>query len=250
GTSPSPTTVIDSTVAASPPDTFYVDYSLNNGQIYYYRITAVDSSGNESGYSGQVSATPQVQDPLLFEENFDYVSGQLTANSGGANVSGGNWTSHYGSSDFIYVSEGNLAESGYPASDMGRWIEIISSDGEYVNRSFPSQFGDGTKAYAAFLVNFGTVNTTGDYIAHFMGDLGDSWNDRDYKARVWAKRVSPGDNRIEFGLGFDYNTAMYHTAQYDRNQTHLLVVCYEFTAGADVVKLWIDPDISGAEPAS
>ncbi|MCP4707119.1 MAG: hypothetical protein GY869_00720, partial [Planctomycetes bacterium] len=46
GTSPSPTTVIDSTVAASPPDTFYVDYSLNNGQIYYYRITAVDSSGN------------------------------------------------------------------------------------------------------------------------------------------------------------------------------------------------------------
>jgi len=52
-------TLIDSVVASSPPDTFYTDTGLTNGQIYYYRITAVDSAGTVSdGYSNEVSATP------------------------------------------------------------------------------------------------------------------------------------------------------------------------------------------------
>ncbi|MCH8010394.1 MAG: VCBS repeat-containing protein [Candidatus Marinimicrobia bacterium] len=53
-----PITLIDSVVATSPPDTFYTDTGLTNSTIYYYRITAVDSTGNESGYSSEVSATP------------------------------------------------------------------------------------------------------------------------------------------------------------------------------------------------
>lgn len=37
----------------------YVDNSVANGMTYYYVVTAVDTSDNESGPSGEVSATPQ-----------------------------------------------------------------------------------------------------------------------------------------------------------------------------------------------
>jgi len=39
----------------------YVDNSATNGIIYYYVVTAEDTSSNESGYSGEVSATPAIQ---------------------------------------------------------------------------------------------------------------------------------------------------------------------------------------------
>ena len=43
------------------PDTSYVDISLTNGTTYYYRICAVDTAGNISGYSEEVQATPAKQ---------------------------------------------------------------------------------------------------------------------------------------------------------------------------------------------
>ncbi|MFH2049392.1 MAG: FG-GAP-like repeat-containing protein, partial [bacterium] len=56
-TSSPATTLIDS-IVGTPPDTFYIDDGLTNGQIYYYRITAVDDAGNESDFSDEVSAIP------------------------------------------------------------------------------------------------------------------------------------------------------------------------------------------------
>ncbi|MFB6280296.1 MAG: FG-GAP-like repeat-containing protein [Salinibacter sp.] len=40
-------------------DTTYTDTGLNNGTTYYYRVVAVDSSGNRSGASNEASATPE-----------------------------------------------------------------------------------------------------------------------------------------------------------------------------------------------
>lgn len=40
------------------PTVAYTDTGRSNGQIYYYVITAVDTSGNESGASNEVNATP------------------------------------------------------------------------------------------------------------------------------------------------------------------------------------------------
>ena len=57
-TSSPASTLLDSTVASSPPEPFYTDVSVVHGTTYYYRITAMDSAGNESGYSDEVGATP------------------------------------------------------------------------------------------------------------------------------------------------------------------------------------------------
>ncbi|MFA4907281.1 MAG: FG-GAP-like repeat-containing protein, partial [archaeon] len=59
GTSANPTTKIDSTTGGIL-DTVKVITGLTNGTTYYYRITAVDSAGNESNYSNEVSTTPSI----------------------------------------------------------------------------------------------------------------------------------------------------------------------------------------------
>ncbi len=44
-------------------DSSYTDSGLTNGTEYFYRVTAVDDAGNESGLSGESSAIPEDQPP-------------------------------------------------------------------------------------------------------------------------------------------------------------------------------------------
>ena len=48
----------DSIAKVNQPDTTYTDESVVNGLSYYYKISAVDTAGNESRYSNEVSASP------------------------------------------------------------------------------------------------------------------------------------------------------------------------------------------------
>ncbi|MBC8402241.1 MAG: PQQ-binding-like beta-propeller repeat protein, partial [Candidatus Marinimicrobia bacterium] len=67
--------LVDSVVASSPPDTFYIDSSLTNGITYYYRLTAVDTLFNESNFSDEVSATPADTVPPTAPQNLTAVVG-------------------------------------------------------------------------------------------------------------------------------------------------------------------------------
>jgi glycosidase/fibronectin type 3 domain-containing protein len=48
---------VNSELLASPD---YIDEGLQNARTYYYVVTALDGSGNESGYSNEVSALPHL----------------------------------------------------------------------------------------------------------------------------------------------------------------------------------------------
>jgi len=52
-----------SQIASGITDTSYTDFGLIDGRTYYYVVTAVDAHGNESAYSAEVSATPQMEAP-------------------------------------------------------------------------------------------------------------------------------------------------------------------------------------------
>ncbi len=68
GTSPNPTSKIDSTTGGIT-DTTKVIAGLTNGTDYYFRITAVNSAGLESGYSNEISATPLASPTLSSPSN-------------------------------------------------------------------------------------------------------------------------------------------------------------------------------------
>ncbi len=59
GTSPYPMTVVDSTAATTSSVA-----DLNNGTLYFFRITAVDQAMNESDYSAQISIVPYDRPPV------------------------------------------------------------------------------------------------------------------------------------------------------------------------------------------
>jgi len=59
---PEPTDSLDVVYA---PDTTYLDPAVQNDSTYHYRIKAVDTDGNPSIFSNEVSATPE-QPPVIF----------------------------------------------------------------------------------------------------------------------------------------------------------------------------------------
>ena len=99
----------------------YTDSSVTNGNIYYYVVTAEDTSGNESEYSGEVSAAPSGGggDDGIVIDNTD--SGY--SNSGIDSPSGA--PGYYGSN---YYHDGSPEAS---PGDWGKWTPSITTAGEY-----------------------------------------------------------------------------------------------------------------------
>ncbi|WP_169853159.1 DUF7594 domain-containing protein [Anaerohalosphaera lusitana] len=101
-------------VAQGVSSSDYTDNTVTNGTTYYYVVTAIDTSSNESGYSSEVSATPQGQQTVEMYVNSIVMGsrnagpnywGQATVHikdDTGANVSGatvyGTWSGAYSGS--------------------------------------------------------------------------------------------------------------------------------------------------------
>ena len=64
GTSPNPTTQVDSS-SSSNVDTTKVQTGLTNYTQYYFRVTAVDTAGNVSAFSNEIMATPFNSSPVV-----------------------------------------------------------------------------------------------------------------------------------------------------------------------------------------
>ena len=109
-----PTTKIDST-AGGILDTTKVITGLTNGTTYYFRITAVDSSGNESDFSNEVNATPT--GPILGEytaDNNTVLLLHMNETSGNTvnDVSQNRYTGSFKSGSFVPGRFGNAFQPG------------------------------------------------------------------------------------------------------------------------------------------
>ncbi|MBU0558865.1 MAG: VCBS repeat-containing protein, partial [Bacteroidetes bacterium] len=78
GTAPNPMTKVDSSQKSVIS---YTHTGLTNGVTYYYRITAVDSAGNESQFSTEVSAVPQGTAPQINITQSSLEFGSITVGS-------------------------------------------------------------------------------------------------------------------------------------------------------------------------
>ena len=175
--------------------------------------------------------------PVVTEE-FEYTVGNLLTAEG--------YTAHSGGgTNPISVISGNLTYPVYPVSGLGNMIQLVNT-GEDVSKNLAADITNGT-VYASLLVNVDSAQS-GDYFFH----LGPNPISTTFRARVFVKKAVNGN--LAFGLAKGStsvtNTPIYTDSIYSTGTTYLVVVAYQFVDGAtnDLVKLWVNPDLSGPEP--
>ncbi|MBM4398972.1 MAG: endonuclease, partial [Candidatus Cloacimonetes bacterium] len=218
----------------------YIFQNLTATTTYYFKIFPYNNSGTNINYKvdgtvPQVSAmTASPATNLLFEENFAYTAGTHLHDNG--------WAAHSGTgSNPPVVGSENLTYANYPSSSglCGQ----TTNNGEDVNRTFTQQTTG--NIYCSFLLNVTNCNEATGYVFH----LGTNTWTTEYKGKVFVKK--DGSNNVAFGVA-KLTAESYTGFDYALNTTYLIVVKYSFITGTgnDEVKMWVNPDFSGTEPAA
>jgi hypothetical protein len=212
---------------------------------------------------------------LLFEENFNYTSGNplvagAVASSDNAGTSTTGWLTMNNSASGINcftISATGLTYPGYTSSGIGKALDILDNDGQDVFKTFSASntnpsagapFPGPKTIYIAFLVNVPAGDKTGTEF--FMGiKYSNSATDANYMGRIFAKVA--GTN-VQFGISKSTTPATVWTNDFPVGKTHLLVMKYTMGGlnGANVteetnkyddkVDLYVNPVPGTAEPAS
>jgi|GEM_PF-6802554 len=154
-----------------------------------------------------------------------------------------NWTSELGN-DPVPIVSGSLSYPNYPTNSGGDKISLLP-DGYSIWRSFTSQSSSGVSVYVSFLVDVSDASDGGDYFFVINADGAHGG----IHSKVFVKKVS---SKLEFGIDRTDGTPIYTSGSYNFGETHLLVVKYTIAGGVndDVVRLYVNPDLSGAEPST
>ncbi|RKY92344.1 MAG: hypothetical protein DRQ01_06440 [Ignavibacteriae bacterium] len=174
-----------------------------------------------------------------FVEQFDYTAGDSLRSHG--------WTPHSGSGSFIFIVSGSLTYPGYPSAGNSIDITMGSGSREDVNKDLTTIITTGA-AYVSFLVQVDSASIGGTYFLHLNDTTGFN-----YRARVFARDDSAGN--LRFGISKGSSSAVnWTTSPLNYGQTYLLVLKYEIitdvTGSDDLVKLYINPDVTLPEPGS
>lgn len=179
----------------------------------------------------------------IFADNFDYPAGKL------ADVAPAVWKDYncfFGSSntDSVRVVASGLTMEDYQPAAIGNSVKLLTK-GRDATAAFPVIDGP---IYTSMLVNVQAAPQAGDYFF----SLADKYNGTsDGFGKVHIKNV---DGKLAFGVTrkSPSEDAVWTVADYDFNQTYLLVLKYVQVPEKDndIAALFVNPDISGAEPGN
>lgn len=215
-------------------------------------LTSVVSQAQANYFKEDFSypiGVPLVQNPVISTENIDLTTGWRTMNN-----------TNSATNSFNIVA--GLTYAGHPGSGVGGAMKILDNAGQDVFKSFaPVASIVGPKTmYFSFLINVppGDKNGT-DFIYAFK--YANSALDANYFGRLF---ITVAGDSVTFGISKSTSPAGISTASnvYKTNTTYLLVMKYTMGIlnGAttteetgkfdDKVDLFINPSLTGAEPAT
>ncbi|NRB73506.1 MAG: hypothetical protein HRU46_04045 [Verrucomicrobiales bacterium] len=126
-------------------DSSYIDFTALNGITYYYTVTAVDSSGNESGSPAEVSATPVSPNPGIRITEYYLTTGDFTGTTTTLTLD------QDLAADYFILVRGSRTGDGHsvPDNDYARVVSVPSGRGDLVASAANNQIGL-QRASAAF----------------------------------------------------------------------------------------------------
>ena len=192
--------------------------------------TTIEVSGTET------SAGPA---NLLLAENFDYGTAEGAFVNDGAGIGTDNWEAHSGNGNnpHSYVNT-SLSLTGYPSSGVGG--SLVTSITEDINIDF-AEVTSG-KVYASALVSVSpnaTTNANGEYFLHFKES-----GEFNFYGRVTIK--DDGVGNLQFGIRENSGTRSFSSTNYSYNTVYMVVLVYDFTAGA--AQLHVLDNVPATEP--
>ena len=215
-------------MATASGSVIYVRFAPTSGlgEVKTGNVTNSSFGAKSSNVAVSGTETVAVVTTVLLEENFDYGStaGDLTT------VSNGAWVAHSaaGTGPAGYITT-SLSMAGYGSTGVGGSMTNDVANSEDINRSYTERTSG--NVYASALMNFSAATTNGDYFFHLKDD---------------------GAGNLVFGLreGSGGGTIVYSTTgtAFTKNTTYLLVVKYDFTAGA--ATLYVLDNAATTEPAT
>ncbi|MBN2007417.1 MAG: Ig-like domain-containing protein [Anaerolineae bacterium] len=148
----------------------YVDTSVSNGTLYYYVVTALDATGNESEASNEVSALPHYTIDwanLQWPQEFTHTIGITATQAIYGRVRIDGVTSASGETEGLLAQVGFGTGSAY--GDWSTWVdaEFNTDDGdndEYMASLLPEETGDFNYIY-----RYSTTNGRDWIYAHLDG---------------------------------------------------------------------------------
>ncbi len=172
-------------------------------------------------------ATPALAAVGGYAEQFAYADGQLTDSGAGANVSGGLWTGHSGTTfnDNVQVSAGGINLNFPGSEDVHRLSGGVLGAGDKIYAAFDFSVPTGGAAFGDFPSN--------QYFAHF-------WPANfQFVARVFVLAPTVGG---DFTIGLSSSGGNHNVTWADDftfGQTIKAVLSYDFDTGDS--ELWLDP---------
>jgi hypothetical protein len=184
------------------------------------------------------------QATVFFTDLFNYENGRLTATDGGADVSGGLWTTHDNSNnpgnEYVEVLDGQA--------------EILNDGAEDVNRiaNATMQAGDTWYYATKFIVNDTRLNSANqfprEYFMHFYNGLTGANNRSTARLYVDDPNVASTDHyRLELSsssIGSGIVTVPLTSVDLEFGTAYTVIASYSYDTG--FVSLWLNPEAGEA----